>query len=129
MLGLLRSCPLLPIPIKSTYEGGRTGDALVCSLVITRLMFGEGTTLSSKSHVSSARSVRKPGVPETVFLRMPEFVAGLLPDGRSECCPPEVVRRSRAEAVLEGGVGNGSNIWQSVGNVGVGGCAWDLPLS
>jgi hypothetical protein len=92
-------------------------------------MFGEGTTSSSESHVSSACGVREPGVPKTVLLQMHEIGAGLLSVGCSECCPPKSVCESRAEAVLEGGVRNGSCIWQSAGKVGVAGCAWDLPLS
>jgi hypothetical protein len=102
---------------------------LACPRVSARLMFGEEITSSSESPVSSARGVREPGVPETRLLRMPGLGAGLIPVGCSECCPPEEIRGSRAEVVLEGGVGSGSSIGQSTGNVGVAGCAWDLPLS
>ena len=41
------------------------------------------------------------------LLRMLGLGAGLLPAGCSECCPPEAVLGSRAEADLEGGVGSG----------------------
>ena len=92
-------------------------------------MFGQGAISSSESPISSARGVREPGVPETALLRMLGFGVGSLPAGRSECCPPEAILGSRAEADLEGGVGRGSCIWQSAGKVGVAGCAWDLPLS
>jgi hypothetical protein len=105
----------------------KPGDALVCSRVSARLMFGKGTTSSSESPVSSARGIQEPGVPETVLLRMLEIGAGLLPVGCSECCPPKVVCGSRAEAVLEGGVGSGYSIGQSTGNVGVAGCACTCP--
>jgi hypothetical protein len=92
-------------------------------------MFGEGAISSSESHVSSARGVREPGVPETALLRILRIGAGSLPACCSGCCPPEAVRGSLAEAVLEGGVGSGSSIWQSGGNDGEAWCAWDLPLS
>ena len=91
--------------------------------------FAAAWTPYSESPVSSARGVREPGVPEIVPLQMLGFGAGLLPAGCSECCPPEAILGSRQETDLEGGVVSGSCIWQSARNVGVAGCAWDLPLT
>jgi hypothetical protein len=92
-------------------------------------MFGEGAISSSESPVSSASGVREPGVPETVLFRIPGLGAGEFPASCSECRPPEEIRGSRAEVVLEGGVGSGSGIGWSAGNVGVVKSAWVLPLS
>ena len=92
-------------------------------------MFGEGAILSFESPVSSAAGVREPGVPEIALLRKLGIGAGSLLAGGFECCPPDAVCGSLAEVVLEGRVGCRSSIWQSAGNVGVVGCAWDLPLS
>jgi hypothetical protein len=102
---------------------------LFCSHMSARLMFREGAISSSESPVSSARSVREPGVTETALFQILEIGAGSLPARCSECCPPEAVCKSRTEAVLEGGVRSGSSIWQSGGNVREAWCAWDLSLS
>ena len=102
---------------------------MACPRVNARLMFGEGAISSSKSPVSSTRGVREPGVPETALFWIPGLGAGDFPDGCSECRPPKEIRGSRAEVVLEGGVGSGSGIGWSAGNVGVLERAWVLPLS
>ena len=86
------------------------GDALLWSRVNARFRFGEGATSSSESPVSSAGGALEPGVPETVPLRILRLGAGLLPVGRSGCCPPEAVLGSWAEADLDGGVAIGSCI-------------------
>jgi hypothetical protein len=105
------------------------GDALACPRVNARLMFGERAISSSESPVSSARGVREPGVPETALFQIPGLGVGDFPAGCSECRPPEEARGSRAEVVLEGGVGSGSGIGWSAGKVGVVESAWVLPLS
>jgi hypothetical protein len=102
---------------------------LACPRVNARLMFGERAILSSESPVSSARGVREPSVPETALFWIPRLGVGDFPAGCPECRPPEEIRGSRAEVVLEGGVGSGSGMGWSAGNVGVVESAWVLPLS
>jgi hypothetical protein len=92
-------------------------------------MFGEGVISSSESPVSSARGVREPGVPETALFRIPGLGVGDFPAGCLECRPPEEIRGSRAEVVLEGGVGSGSGMGWLAENVGVVESTWVLPLS
>ena len=86
------------------------GDALLLSRVNARLRFGEGATSSSESPVSSASGAQEPSVPETMPLGIMGFAAGLLLAGGCECCPPEAVLGSRAEADRDGGVATGSSI-------------------
>ena len=86
------------------------GDALLWSRINARLRYGEGATSSSESPVSSAGGALEPGVPDDVPFLILGLGVGLLPAGRSECCPPEAVLGSQAEADLNGGVAAGSCI-------------------
>src|ERR1700684_735958 len=85
------------------------GDAFLWSRVNARLRLGEGATSSSESPVSSAGGALEAGVPEPAPFRTLGLVAGLLPAGW-ECCLPEAVLGSLAEAVRDGGVTAGSSI-------------------